>query len=673
MRQWIKKRKKTALSLLLAAALFVCLLPAGTVRAEEMVIREVAVSTSSLNVRSGPGTQYQTLVQVSCGTILQYIPDPANPDGNPTWYHVVTPNGTEGYVYGSYTNRNTLIYLDTEYNDYCAMLMEKGFPESYCDQLFLLHLYYPNWIFTPFQTGLKWDDVIEEEYKDGKSLINSEAPSSWKATDPQYYNWYSDMWYSLDSGGWVAASREIIRYYMDPRNCLGKDSVFQFQLQSFDEKTQMITGLRKICEGSFLEYETYYEPYRVEETIDYIQTLYDAGRTYGVNPYNLASIIILEQGYDGSGGCISGTNSLFRGYFNFFDVGAVAYGGYSAVENGLRYAMGGPSYGRPWNTRYKSIMGGTENYAENYVQSGQNTLYLKRFNVQGEDKFFHQYATCIYSANSEAVVMAEGYSEEMRRVPMEFSIPVYEDMPEEICKCPYKDGSPNNKLSSLSVQGQSLTPYFDTDTLEYSLVVPYEVSAIVISASAYDSDATISGTGTVSLNVGVNELKVDVTAENGNIRTYTLTVARQPGVAGVQFDTDYRIEDNKIISAVPVGTTVAELVEGLGVTGASVSVETAQQEPAAQDSAAATGMVVVLDEEGSEEQRRYNVVIYGDVNGDGSINGLDRFRLKYQVLLGNALYGVYLRAADVNRDGRVDGLDRFRLKNHVLDVQYIEQ
>ena len=52
-------------------------------------------------------------------------------------------------------------------------------------------------------------------------------------------------------------------------------------------------------------------------------------------------------------------------------------GSMSAIERGLVASQSG-SYGRPWNTVEKSILGGALNYGDNYVKAGQNTFYLKK-------------------------------------------------------------------------------------------------------------------------------------------------------------------------------------------------------------------------------------------------------------------------------------------------------
>ena len=49
------------------------------------------------------------------------------------------------------------------------------------------------------------------------------------------------------------ASKEIIAHYMDPRNFLGVNSVFQFLEQSYDGNIQTLEGVKKIIAGTFME------------------------------------------------------------------------------------------------------------------------------------------------------------------------------------------------------------------------------------------------------------------------------------------------------------------------------------------------------------------------------------------------------------------------------------
>lgn len=87
--------------------------------------------------------------------------------------------------------------------------------------------------------------------------------------------------------------------------------------------------------------------------------------------------------------------------------------------------------------------------------------------------------------------------------------------------------SDNAYLSSLKVDGYSLSPAFDKSEYSYTLEVENDVESITIKATKADSGASISGTGTKTLTEGMNTFKVVVTAEKGNKKTYTISVNRK--------------------------------------------------------------------------------------------------------------------------------------------------
>lgn len=86
--------------------------------------------------------------------------------------------------------------------------------------------------------------------------------------------------------------------------------------------------------------------------------------------------------------------------------------------------------------------------------------------------------------------------------------------------------SNDNYLSSLSVAQSTITPTFNKDVLEYKSAVAYTVTDIDILATANDTKATITGTGSKQLNTGDNVFEIVVTAEDNTKRTYKLTVTR---------------------------------------------------------------------------------------------------------------------------------------------------
>ncbi len=260
-------------------------------------------------------------------------------------------------------------------------------------------------------------------------------------------------------------------------------------------------------------------------TVSYADIIMEAAEQSKVSPYVLAAMIIQEQGTKGSSGSISGAT----GYYNFFNVGAYAANGMTAVERGLWYAAQSGSYNRPWNTPEKAIVGGALFYAQNYLAAGQNTLYLKRFNVQGSNMFKHQYMTNTAGAAEEGKSLGKAYNDTMRAGVLVFNIPVYNGMPETASPMPTKDGNPNNKLQYLAVDGFTLTPSFNLDTTSYTLVVDPSVQMVNVSAAAYHSAAQIRGAGQILLDTPTKTVTITVTAQNGDQRNYQITISQAAG------------------------------------------------------------------------------------------------------------------------------------------------
>lgn len=667
------------------------------------------VKASSLNVRSGAGTGYQAIGRLAAGASIQVLGEQRGTDGK-TWYQIrfSGTGGTEqtGYVSAEYVRLPVSYTTDSDFE---AKLSAEGFPESYKNGLRQLHAQYPNWVFKAKKTGLDWNTVIENEALLGRNLVSSGSISSWKSVESGAYNWDNSTWTGFDGSNWVAASEDIIRYYMDPRNFLDDTYVFQFLSHEYNSSTQTRDGLAKMVEGSFLSGTTDSTgtgsstgstgasgpsgssgssggvskdgPGRSQgkdqdvnhgpgvsgisrnsgspagstggvsleaphasvtprnhnlvmtgigvgeapgsssqntgapsnpsgsnapsssgssNTVGpgvssgsggsdssvsvgqapgsggqssgtgssqtsgpsgssssqnagsssvpsssgsssgtpssntgsgsklYVDIIMDAAAQSGVSPYVLAAMILQEQGTNGGSPLISGNYSGYPGYYNFFNVEAYQSGSMSAIQTGLRYASQSGSYGRPWNTVEKSIIGGAQNYGDNYVKAGQNTFYLKKFNVQGSNLYKHQYMTNIQGAASEAERLSKAYSS-VKDSALEFQIPVYNNMPETACAAPVGDGSPNNKLSGLSAEGYSLTPSFGKDTESYNLIVNTSVSSIQVNAAAADSKASVSGAGSIPLNGSTTDIAITVTAENGSARTYTIHVVKQDG------------------------------------------------------------------------------------------------------------------------------------------------
>lgn len=85
--------------------------------------------------------------------------------------------------------------------------------------------------------------------------------------------------------------------------------------------------------------------------------------------------------------------------------------------------------------------------------------------------------------------------------------------------------SNNNNLSNIELSVGNLT--FDKNILEYNVEVLNDLDTITINATKEDEKSTIEGTGEYELNVGLNEFKLIVTAEDNSKKEYVINITRK--------------------------------------------------------------------------------------------------------------------------------------------------
>lgn len=477
-----------------------------------------------LNVRSGAGTGYSKTGTVSYGDSLTILSETTDSSGA-KWYKISCGNVT-GYVSAAYVQLTSSGSQGSSDADFESYMTKQGFPESYKPYLRTLHEQHPKWIFTAQKLGVNWNTALKEECVVGRNLVHSSALASWKSMEKGAYDFNGGYWYGLD-GSWVAASKEIIMYYMDPRNFLNDTYIFMFENQSYDPSYQTESGVKTILADTFMS-GSYTCP-DTKKKYTYSQTFMDAAKKSGVSPYHLASRCRNEQGVNGAPQSL-GTVKGYENYFNFFDIQAYATSTMTAAEMGCKYAKTtNPTYLLPWTNQYKSIVGGSIFLGTGYITKGQDTLYLQKFDMVdgGNGLYYHQYMTCVFGQANEAISLKNAYSQDILNSAMEFKIPVYNNMPDKLCPKPTSSGDNNNYLKSLSVSGTSISPKFDKFTASYTAKVNAEVSSVTINANPLGKNAKVSGKGKVSLKTGENTIKVTCTAASGVKRTYTIKITRK--------------------------------------------------------------------------------------------------------------------------------------------------
>ena len=398
----------------LISALLVLLLLAGMIiPVLGSVGTDAYVNDDEINVRTGPGTGYGTVlfngsksIRLYRGQYVRVIAVQRGSDGY-DWYQIVFVY--KGYTKVGYMRSDFVTYIGDD-RAYCKYLDEQGFPKSY--QPYLRALYAASggkWTFVAYKTGLDWKDALEMESTLGVSLIHRNYDPAQRSTAPGAYDSSTGEWRQFEPG-WYAASRETVAYYMDPRSYLTDGTCIAFELLSSNNAITR-DQLKKVLDDC------------VWATDELIDEFIQAGKEANVSPIYLAVKARSEIGTGDTKNATGYPLSDGKKYYNFFNIGA--YGGSDPNYNGILYAQK-----EGWDTSYKALLGGAKFISGSYIAKGQNTMFLQRFNFSKTNTFGHQYATDITYAYMGGWDTYGSYAENnMLGVNLIISVPILENMP----------------------------------------------------------------------------------------------------------------------------------------------------------------------------------------------------------------------------------------------------
>lgn len=555
----------------------------------------------------------------------------------------------------AYVETKTFKVTDGDINQ----MLTLGFPKSYAEKLAKLKVSHPNWQFVPYKVNATWDEVIAGETKYiSTNLINGSNTSLRNTEDGAYVN---GKWTEFAGGGWYSASKQTVKYFVDPRNFLNDGHVFMFEVLNFDSSVQTTELLQSLLNGTFMSGNAfYYNDNNEKVNISYAQTFRDAGEKNQISSVHLISRVIQEQGSNGSS-LSSGDNSEYPGYYNFFNINANGKTTSEVIHNGLAYAKK-----KGWNSPYNAIIGGAS-LLNDYIKYGQNTLYLQKFDFAGDTYYSTQYMQNVRAPYSESYTAYSAYvKNNSLDIKFTFSVPVFKGtMPDKTSlDIKYNEDS---SLSKLSVTSCNLNPSFTSSAYNYTCYVDKKIDNITVNASPTASTSTVKGTGKFDLNKDVTVLEIIVTSATGTTSTYKITVNKVDEVVLTPDEILAKMQiSNKggYISGFDLGSDANSFNKLLN----SVYPKAVSQ--ISENKVLYTGMNIKIT---SGITSNYTVVIYGDNNGDGVIDILDLLKIQKHLLGVNKLKNAYLNASDINKDGVIDIIDLLKMRKHILNVNKIEQ
>jgi beta-N-acetylglucosaminidase len=684
----------------------------------------VVTAEANLRIRKGPGTSYVQVGSATYKSVVTILSYSTSGNGcNDKWAQIETLSGVKGYVCSTYlgsittkevsqaeidknkevsaTGQKMAAMTDSEFEAY---LTSQEFPESYKVKLRTLHKLHPTWIFKGIKARYAWDASLNSQDSSGTSLMNvnptyaKNGYEGYLSVAPADYDHDNDKFKPHDGTYWFQANRQTIAYYLDPRNFLDEKQIFMFEELFYYPTYQTLDVVKATLSSDFLK--------------QYASLFIKAATSSKVSPIYLAALAKQEVGTSNTNICTNGKAGTladgvnYTGYYNFYNIGAS-----SSTNPKLKSLQYAKSVG--WNNQEKAIVNGSAIISNNYVNCGQYTSYFQKFNLASTATkgTWHQYTTNISALVSPAVSTYNAYKNYgLIEKDFVFAIPIYSGIPTST-SLP-KLGNPNNWLKTLKVNNSVVTN-FDNDILKYTVTIPYSES-VKIDATAINSNAKITGTGTIKLTSDTTTINVVVTAQNGSTKTYVLTIKRQAKPAETTkaeekttTDTNSSIGTNisnstnptptnntqqpiatinlddalkssgynynsSYLSKVTFGTSVSTLTNKFTNKYPTITINVTDKNSKSKSSGTiGTGDKITLSNNGKTQ--KLEIVIYGDTNGDGKISGIDLLNTQKHILGKTKLQGAYLKAADTNKDGKISGIDLLNMQKHVLGKIIISQ
>ena len=309
----------------------------------------------------------------------------------------------------------------------------KKYP-GYKEKIEALMKEHPNWNFKLLYTGIKFNDAVAGEYSVRKrNLVPTEYGGEWISGTTLY------------DTGWYGASEKAIAYYMDPRNFLDDNNIFQFQdVNQYIDNVCTLQGIKTKIANSFIA--------------DYAEDINTACLNKNVNPYYIIARLFQENGTNPKNGTCKMDAGNGKYYYNPFNIGATGDSREEVYNNAFARAKK-----EGWDTMVKALEGGINFCKKNWLDNYQNTLYQNKFDIDstnGSSLYTHQYMQNLLGAYNEAKILRSSYTNTGKlESNFTFQIPVYEEMDEKLSPMPVN----NQESYAINVKTTGTSIYIRSD------------------------------------------------------------------------------------------------------------------------------------------------------------------------------------------------------------------
>lgn len=216
-------------------------------------------------------------------------------------------------------------------------------------------------------------------------------------------------------------------------------------------------------------------------------------------------------------------------------------------------------------------------------------------------------------------------------------------------------------LEYLAIDNYSIAEEFNKENTNYTANIYDNITKLDVIAVPEDKNATVAITGHENMVPGLNTIKIVVTDESSNSKTYYIGV----NIGSSKITSDIHTIDDKYVRTVEENKTSSELKGEMTNPQEYLKIYNLDGTEALDTDVVGTGYVIKLIINNVEYDSKI-IIIRGDVNGDGEVGVADITKVRLHILETNALTDIESIAGDTNNDEGVDVADILQIRGHIL-------
>lgn len=213
------------------------------------------------------------------------------------------------------------------------------------------------------------------------------------------------------------------------------------------------------------------------------------------------------------------------------------------------------------------------------------------------------------------------------------------------------------------------------DTFKINAIVePDDVNNKTLKYMSTNTEvATVDKNGIITAQREGLAIIMIISDENPNIvAECKVGVVRKLEDSEIHFDSSLTVNSLEISGIDYNSNTVADLKSKI-ITDFKINILNYNNEYLNDNDIIGTGCKIQVIEN-EEVIRQYQVIVYGDANGDGKINSVDLLVIQRHILEIEPLNSIFRKSSNINKNGKKpSSIDLLLIQRHILELQEIEQ